>query len=91
MVIYFLAATKEKEEYLGTIQFFFMITSIENMLARIARGIFTIDMMPMALIGIAGIVLGQMLGQKIIDRINGEVMKKCIYVYLCIAGILNLI
>lgn len=90
MVIYFLAATRKKEEYLGTIQFFFLVTAIYNFIFRIIRGIYTPDLLPLSLLGILAIVAGKEIGQRIIDRIHTKRMKKIIYIFLSISGVLNL-
>lgn len=89
-VIYFLAATKDKEEYLGTIQFFFFITGVYTFLLRIQRGIYHAGLIPLTLLGMAAILIGKTVGEKIIDRIDGELMKRVIYVFLGLSGALNL-
>lgn len=90
MVIYFLAATKDKEEYLGTIQFFFFITGAYTFLLRVQRGIYHTGLIPFTLLGMAAILVGKAVGERIIDRIDGEWMKKVIYVFLGLSGALNL-
>lgn len=91
MVVYFLAATKEKEEYLGTIQFFFFISNFYNLIFRIVRGIYTIDLVPLTFVGVAAILIGEQIGARIVNRINVDMMKKLVYIFLAISGVLNLI
>ena len=91
MVIYFLAALDSKEEYLGTIQFHFFVTGVYMLFFRIYKGIFTMDMIPYVILGMAGIMIGKKFGTKIVDRINADTMKKLVYAFLGVSGFLNLL
>lgn len=91
MVIYFLAALDSKEEYLGTIQFHFFVTGVYMLFFRIYKGIFTMDMIPYVILGMAGMMIGKRLGTKIVDRINADTMKKLVYAFLGVSGFLNLL
>lgn len=91
MVLYYLAVTDEKEDYLGTINLFFTITAIYQIAMRAITGVLTLDLVPLMLAGIAGVLVGKTIGGKIVDRINGELMKKIIYVFLAIAGVITII
>lgn len=91
MVIYFLAALDDKEEYLGTIQLHFFVTGVYMLLFRIYKGIYTMDMIPYTILGMVGIMIGKKLGTKIVDRINADTMKKLVYAFLGVSGFLNLL
>ena len=91
MVIYFLAALDSKEEYLGTIQFHFFVTGVYMLFFRIYKGIFTMDMIPYVILGMAGMMIGKKMGTKIVDRINANTMKKLVYAFLGVSGFLNLL
>lgn len=91
MVVYFLAAMDDKEQYLATIQFFFFVSGAYTMILRIINGIYTTDLLGYTAIGLAAITLGKFIGGRIVDRINAETMKKIIYVFLGISGIVTLI
>ena len=91
MVIYFLAALDSKEEYLGTIQFHFFVTGVYMLFFRIYKGIFTMDMIPYVILGMAGMMIGKKIGTKIVDRINADTMKKLVYAFLGVSGFLNLL
>lgn len=90
MVIYFLAAIDNKERYLGTIQTFFFITGSYTFFFRVLNGIYTMDLIPYTVLGVAGIMLGTVLGRKVVDRINANTMKKAVYLFLGFAGLTNL-
>ena len=91
MVLYFLNQTTSKEEYLGTIQTFFLINVTYNTIFRITNGIITMDHLSIILIGMLGIIIGFVIANKIVDRLDGEIIKKITYVVIGISGIINLI
>ena len=91
MAIYFLAAAQGKEEYVGCTQFVFSSTSVVNLLMRLHMGIYTLDMLPMTLLGMLAITLGKLAGLKVLDRLNGEMLKKVIYVFVGISGLLTIL
>ena len=86
MVIYFLAITKSKEEYLGTLQTFFLMTGIYNALVRIFKGIITAEVIPFWVIGFVGMQLGIIVGSKLLKKIDGEKLKKIVYAVIGCAG-----
>ena len=90
MVIYFLAAIDDKDRYLGTIQTFFFITGAYTFIFRVINGIYTMDLIPYTILGVAGIMIGTVLGRKFVDRINADTMKKMVYLFLGFAGLTNL-
>lgn len=91
MAIYFISAIKEKESYIGTIQFLFAFTNIVNLFARIAKDIFTIELLPVTLLGFVGITLGKKAGLQILDKIEPGRIKKLVYAFVAVSGILNLL
>lgn len=91
LVLYFLSETKSKEEYLGSINFLFAITTLYQLFARVAAGILTANMFPLILLGCLSVLLGRVAGSHIVDRMNAERMKTIIYIFLIFAGILTTI
>lgn len=91
MAIYFLAATEGKEEYVGCSQFVFSSTSVVNLLMRLHMGIYTLDMVPMTLLGMVAITLGKLGGLRILERLNTDVLKKIIYIFVGISGVLTIL
>lgn len=91
MAIYFISAIKEKEAYIGTIQFLFAFTNTINLFTRIANGIFTIDLLPATILGFLGITLGKTVGLRILDKIDPGKIKKLVYAFVGISGVLTLL
>jgi len=91
MALYFLAITKEKEEYIGTTQMYFLLTSAYTTLIRIMSGIFDRELMMLAVPGILAMLIGEMIGTRVINKISHEKMKGTIYFFLMVSGIITLI
>ena len=91
MAIYFVTATKGKEAYIGSIQFLFAATSVLNLFARVVNGIYTLDLLPITALGFAGIMAGKKIGLSILNLLNPDLMKKLVYVYVGISGVLTLL
>jgi len=89
MVLYFLAISDDKEEYLGTINLVFTITESYSTIVRCYNGIITPDLLPMSMCGFAAVLLGRYFGSKVINRIDTNLMKKFIYLLLAVAGIIT--
>lgn len=91
MVLYYLSACKKKEEYLGTIQLFFLIIGFYASIVRLLSGIITADLLPSIISGIIMVLVGKKLGTLVVDKLSVDKMKKYIYIFLGIVGVIQLI
>lgn len=92
MVVYYLSVLgNSKELYLATTQMYFCVGSVYNTSMRIFRGILTADMIPLFLLGVAGMAAGERIGLRILRRIDVPTMKKAVYVFLALSGAITLI
>ena len=91
MVLYYLTALQSKEEYLGTIQAYFLLTGLYTFVLRLIKGIYTAELVPLTLIGLVCILFGGAIGKRIVNRLPADLMRKIVYVFLAITGIVNLI
>ena len=91
MAIYFISAIDDKKTYIGTLQFLFAFTNIVNLMMRIANGIFTVNLLPAVFLGFAGITVGKLVGLRILDKINPGRIKKLVYAFVGISGVLSLL
>ena len=92
MTVYFLAFLgNEKLKYLGTIQFFFLITNLMNSFNRITSGILKPFTLLLVFPGIVGQFIGIRLGNKVVDRIDSRHFQIFVYVFLAASGILTCI
>ena len=79
IVLYFLATTEEKEEYLGSIQLFFMISNVIGTCMRISKGLITRELLPYMAVGIVMLLAGRSIGSQFVERMDQARMKKLIY------------
>lgn len=91
LALYYLATSKGKQAYIANIQTTFFITNTVNTVTRICNGIYTLDLFPLTLLGLAGISVGNFFGLRILDRINIDRMRTAIYIFIGISGILNVL
>jgi len=61
VALYYLAATDSRESYLANTQTNFAINNVTSLATRIAHGYYTLDMLPLTLLGIVGVLSGQAL------------------------------
>lgn len=89
--LYYLAATKTKEEYLGTLNAFFSITVVFNIISRISNGFITAELLPFIGVGIMAILAGCGAGSRMAHRIGLSAMRKCVYILMIFAGIISVV
>ncbi len=91
MAVYFVSASQEKQSYIANIQFLFAATNIVSFLTRISRGIYTPDLLPVTVVGFLGITVGKRIGLQILDRINLNAMKKSVYAFVGLSGLITVL
>ncbi len=92
MVLFVLAAVGDnKEKYIANTQFFFALTGIYATIVRAFSGIITIDLLPLVIPGMIGMWIGKVFGLKIVERIDVVTMKKMIYIFLALSGLLTFV
>ena len=92
MVIYMLAITgDDKEAYLANTQFFFCLTGIYTAFLRVVNGILTPDLLPLVIPGMIGMTIGKNVGVNIVEKIDVKLMKKLIYAFLGLSGLLTFV
>ncbi len=91
MVIYFLSKLDTKEKYLGTIQTFFLIIAGYSTFFRFQTGIIGGEHLPFIFLGMIGVLAGVNIAHKMVERIDGETIKKLTYLLIGFSGIYNVI
>ena len=89
--LYFSATTDTKEEYLATIQGYFAVTNFYVVALRVANGVLTGSLLAYTAAGLAGLLLGNVLGIYVFRRISVERMRQAIYVMMAVSGLLMLV
>lgn len=91
MVLYFLSTTHNTHQYLGTIQAFFTINCFYNTCFRIYRGIILPEHLIYIAVGMVCIVIGGYIANKIVDKLDGVLVRKLTYIMIGISGLINII
>lgn len=88
VVLYLTGATNDKKAYFAGIQFYFCITNIFATAMRAFNGLVTLEILLYSLIGMVGCMIGDFIGKIVFNKLNGETLKKVIYVAMVISGVL---
>lgn len=91
MVLFFLPLTHSKEEYLGTISTFFSIVCTYNMILRVFQGLFTVFLLPYALISILMVFIGLQIGNRVVAKIDDQLLKKLTYIFIGVCGLITFV
>ncbi len=89
--LYFSATTETKEDYLATIQGYFMITNFYVVVVRALNGAVTANTMRFTVVGYIGLFLGNLLGTYVFKRVNIDFIRKAVYVMMAVSGLVMLI
>lgn len=86
-VLYFIACTDTKEEYLAITQAFFMFGNLMMTGFRAANGFVTPAVGIGWCCGLAGVAIGIWLGAKVFDRMPLPMLRKVVYAYMAVSGV----
>lgn len=89
LVLYFLAVTSCKEEFLGTINFMFVFTELYSSVSKVALGFLSPSLVPAVAAGLLFAVAGSLLGLGIQERLKPGLMRRLIYVMLGVSGLVT--
>ena len=89
--LYYSATTETKEDYLATIQGYFVFTNMYVIILRAANGVINKNVLVCTAVGFGGLFLGNFLGIYIFKRIDVEFMRKAIYVMMAVSGVVMLL
>jgi len=92
MVLYFMSTNSEStDDYLATIQAFFAFSNVISTAVRASKGLFTREVFIMLLPALLGMLLGNFIGKKVYTRLRPGVIKKCVYAFMALSGLITLI
>jgi len=90
-VIYFISCTGSKEEYMAMTQWYFIIGNAAMTCYRAGNGFLTPIVWKMFAIGIAAVIFGLSAGALLYKKLKIETIRKFVYVFIGIAGIVALL
>ena len=89
--LYFLPASGSKERYSANLQCSFFVTNLLNMFTRLSEGIMTSDLIPLILVAFLAINVGKEVGLRILGRLNEEKLRRLVYLFVGLSGLLTLL
>lgn len=87
MALYFLTISDSKENYLASIQTFFLVDTFCITTIRFASGILTLVNLKYVLVGIIGAIVGTILANHLVKHLNLKVITLLIYGFIGFSGI----
>ncbi|MCQ2250258.1 MAG: sulfite exporter TauE/SafE family protein [Bacteroidales bacterium] len=87
-VVYFLNSEPSKEGYLAICQAYFVATNLYMSVFRAGNGFMTEAVGWGVLVSLAGIGVGVWLGGKVFNRMPQATLKRVIYIYMIVAGVI---
>ncbi len=87
MVLYFLAIAKDKEEYIGTVQMFGLITIMIDLSIRTVNGMVSLPLIQFGLWCVWSSLLGLYVGKKLFDKMDGSTLQKVVCGIMVLNGI----
>ena len=90
LAVYLIGASRSKESYTANMQFIFLITNVIIFVNKAMKGLFSLQLVPITVAGILGVLLGQWFGTKLTDRLDIDKMKMVVYVFIGISGLITI-
>lgn len=90
-VLYFIACTQNKNEYMAMAQTYFLVGNVMMTFYRAQNGFLTLAVGEAWCYGIPAVLLGTWLGSLIFKRISVNLLRKIIYVYMALSGVVALL
>lgn len=91
VVLYLTHAVSDNLSYFAGIQFYFALTNIYATTVRFLKGVVGIEILPAAIAGLLGCLLGDWAGTKVFHRLDAKRLKQVIYIGMILSGILMIL
>ncbi len=90
-VLYFIACTERKEEYMAMAQTYFLVGNVMMTLYRAQSGFLTESVLLSWCYCVPAVLLGTWLGTVVFKRISVKVLRKVIYAYMAVSGVVAML
>jgi len=89
-VLYFLASCETKEKYIAHSQVYFALGNLMMTFFRAGNGFVTPTVGMAYGCGLFGVALGVFIGSKVFKKIPHQILKKIVYAYMAVSGVVAL-
>ena len=83
--------TDSTKAYMGTIQAFFFINYAYSSVVRVINGILLPSHLAVTLVCSVAVLLGGVIAQKLVSRLDEQMVRKLIYIMIGVSGVWNLL
>ncbi|MBR7184725.1 MAG: sulfite exporter TauE/SafE family protein [Clostridia bacterium] len=90
IVLYLVNASEDNDHYIADIQTYFAITGLYTTTVRAANGLLTATVLTWWAIGVAAMLLGVVTGRALFHRLDPLMLKRIVYLYMAVSGVLML-
>lgn len=90
-VLYFLQVTKNKEQYTAIAQTYFLIGNIMMTVYRVQAGFFSHEVITCWCWGVPAVLAGTALGNIAFRHISMPLLRKIVYIYIAISGVIAML
>ena len=90
LVVYFFSCTEDNREYSAAMQVSFAVSSFFNLIVHLIYGNITLAVVKLMGIGLAAVVLGSLLGLRILSRLSRKHLAGAIYALLAAMGVVQI-
>lgn len=87
VALYYLTQATTKETYLANLQSFFFMDLIMITGLRVAHGVLTLALLPLAALGCFGALVGTAVANRLVTRLNTQQVKQFVYAFIGFAGV----
>lgn len=91
MVILYLAFSKNRQEYLGTLQLSFVLVSVVNLTLRLQQGILDATHLPFIGLGLLSMTVGLQIAHRLNDRLNPDLIRQATYWLIGFSGLVTVV
>lgn len=91
MALYFVSIARDRETFVANMQFLFVTTNTINLAMRIFRGYYGVEHLAITAVGVAAVLLGNVIGNALSRRMSGDAARQVVYVGVGISGLITLL
>ena len=88
---YYLSDSDSNEEYLANIQFYTVLSNVYVNTVRVANGLYGRLELILWAVGIFAVLLGGQLGKRIFSRLDGDALRRLVYAFMAVSGVIMLL
>ena len=91
VVVYYLNSSKDNDEYMATIQCYFAFSNVISTFNRVINGFFTERVLWLLLPAVLITFFANYLGKKTYGRISPLLLKRIVYAFMAVSGVIAII